>query len=113
MHSKTESEGTDYGEVLKEARDLGHAESELPLSTRLFCDPSVLDRDAAILSRLNGSFKARQHMPTPSLYTLLYEQSIRQQHRQATTLAMKPPPTQLGTCLFRLDSNVASPVHAV
>lgn len=29
MQSKTESEGTNYAEVLKEARDLGHAEGKL------------------------------------------------------------------------------------
>lgn len=35
MHSKADGEGTDFGEVLKEARDVGHAEGELLLSGRL------------------------------------------------------------------------------
>lgn len=38
MHSKADREGTNYGEVLKEARDAGHAEGELLLSGGICLD---------------------------------------------------------------------------
>lgn len=38
MLSETTSEGTNYGEMLKEARHLSHAKGELPLSGRRWCE---------------------------------------------------------------------------